>query len=340
MVLFDKITMTTSTTPWSYDGKNDTDKYKNSLTATNDDCCPATTGVGANKKAMLSKKNNNSSSSLLSAATATACSSSTSDSISTRSPLLCATAQSTKSFEFGIPEFVTPPPKPKRPLHEEKTLQSITEQLNQLTLQDQMKMMGVVKWAKEGTEDGHIYNELNQLSMSERELVMYDIHGVARDAEGIESKSVELEEALEAMANEIDAYVVEQDDESLTGSCAYSIAESQSSEYVQNRRRRLLFLMAEQKMNPQLAAKRYVDFFDQKLTLFGPSKLCKDIALADLSGQDMEFLSQGAFQLLPTRDRAGRAVFVHMPVFMKPPQVDENMVSCFKVSASLFLGMD
>jgi glycosyltransferase involved in cell wall biosynthesis len=45
-----------------------------------------------------------------------------------------------------------------------------------------------------------------------------------------------------------------------------------------------------------------------KLELFGPEKLCQPITLEDLTPDDLECLEHGHFQLLNSRDRAGRAV--------------------------------
>lgn len=74
------------------------------------------------------------------------------------------------------------------------------------------------------------------------------------------------------------------------------------------------------------AADRMVRFFDLKLFLFGPALLCKEITMDDLSKDDRNTLKAGFIQVLPVRDRAGRAIIVLVPTF-QTYKVAENMVS-------------
>jgi hypothetical protein len=87
-----------------------------------------------------------------------------------------------------------------------------------------------------------------------------------------------------------------------------------------------MFLRAEN-FDSQLAAKRMLRFFEQKLELFGPDKLCKDITLRDLNIEDMQCLINGHQQILPTRDSSGRVAIVHFLVFVKANATREAMVS-------------
>ena len=56
------------------------------------------------------------------------------------------------------------------------------------------------------------------------------------------------------------------------------------------------------------ACKRLELFLDQKRDLFGTSRLTKNITLEDLDEDDLRLLHSGYVQLLPGRDRAGRAI--------------------------------
>jgi hypothetical protein len=88
---------------------------------------------------------------------------------------------------------------------------------------------------------------------------------------------------------------------------AYEQAQTQDYNYVSCERFRLKFLRAEN-FNPRLAAQRLIKFFASKLQLFGPHYLTRDIRLDDLAEDDKKCIEAGLFQLLPLRDRAGRAV--------------------------------
>lgn len=78
--------------------------------------------------------------------------------------------------------------------------------------------------------------------------------------------------------------------------------------YVRNVSFQLMFLRAE-KYNAKLACCRMVHFFKEKRILFGSHTLGRDITLNDMDERDMELLQSGYMQILPQRDRAGRAVW-------------------------------
>jgi hypothetical protein len=65
---------------------------------------------------------------------------------------------------------------------------------------------------------------------------------------------------------------------------------------------------------------------EQKLQLFGPNLLCETITLDHFSKDDMEFMKRGAMQLVPVRDRAGRAVIVIFPSLFGRSKSHENAV--------------
>ena len=90
---------------------------------------------------------------------------------------------------------------------------------------------------------------------------------------------------------------------------AYDQAMRQNSSYVKDRKLRLTFLRCEN-FDPKRSAQRLMRFFDEKLKLFGPEKLTKNIHLEDLGQGGRTCLESGILQTLPLRDRAGRAVFL------------------------------
>lgn len=78
---------------------------------------------------------------------------------------------------------------------------------------------------------------------------------------------------------------------------------------VEQRGFRLSFLRAE-RYDIKKAAKRFLDYFEEKRRLFGIAYLTTKIQLEDLDAETMDCLESGHIQLLTERDRAGRAVFV------------------------------
>ena len=149
--------------------------------------------------------------------------------------------------------------------------------------------------------DELLASTLNKLSIKEREESMYELHGVAEavpeDPEFVSKKMEDMEAALHNIVSKE----------------AYVMAEFQSPQYVHDHKFRLQFLRSES-FDPKKAAKRMVVFFQKKLELFGPDRLMKDIKLSDMDAKDMKALESGCFQLLPARDRAGRAICVVIPV--------------------------
>jgi hypothetical protein len=155
--------------------------------------------------------------------------------------------------------------------------------------------------------------EMNQLSMEEREMVLEDIHGIARVID-------EPQEFIDACLA-----LVEKELTNISGKAAYDLAKFQSKEYVSSEKLRLMFLRAES-FDPYNAASRMVRFFDEKYALFGADKLTKDIVLADLDPDDIAALEKGFYQVLPEKDSAGRKVLCFFPK-LKVVRTTQNQVS-------------
>lgn len=194
-----------------------------------------------------------------------------------------------------------------RSTHESSSTSNITmetdlaEELNKLSIQDREKIMSDIH----AIETQHSMNqELQQLSSQQREEVLYDIHGVSGSLEETEELITQsltlLKEHLSNRSNEV-----------------YRLAlQHRNADYIQSREFLLMFLRADD-FDTSKAADRLLQFLQQKLDLFGLDKLCQRISLQDLNEDDTQVLMRGYTQLLPHRDRAGRAVIVHMPAFKK-----------------------
>lgn len=144
--------------------------------------------------------------------------------------------------------------------------------------------------------DALVARDMNELTGKEREQVLHDIHGVVDVSEEapleIERKLADLEAAIQRIA----------------AKSAYQRALIDSAAYVKDRLFRLKFLRAE-RFDAESAARRLTSFFEQKLKIFGPDKLVKDITLDDLDHDDLAVLKNGHMQFLPQRDMAGRFIF-------------------------------
>jgi hypothetical protein len=162
--------------------------------------------------------------------------------------------------------------------------------------------------------------ELNKLSMQERDEVLQDIHGVSdimnEEPAFVRKRFQELEDELSKISDK------EKD--------AYLQAKLLNEEYVTNKKFLLMFLRADD-FQVKLVAARIVAFFQAKLELFGPDKLGRDIRLSDLNEDDMRCLESGYAQVLPERDRAGRAIFSLMPM-IRAHRFIENKVSVIDIS--------
>ncbi|KAL3939101.1 MAG: hypothetical protein SGARI_001493 [Bacillariaceae sp.] len=163
-----------------------------------------------------------------------------------------------------------------------------------------------------------IASQLNQLSVNERDSVLQDIHGVA---ELIDESPSFVQQSLTSLQEELDAMVLQYQKNNPQSTCALEMAlnqeltaclyHSQQSSFRKHSRCSLLgsttfrlsFLRAA-KFEPKNAAERIFQHFQEKLELFGPDKLTKDILIQDLDEETMECLGCGRMQLLPQRDRA------------------------------------
>ena len=150
--------------------------------------------------------------------------------------------------------------------------------------------------------DKHVAESLFTKSMSamtpsDREDAYDDIHAIpveqAEDSEMIQDSLERLEFQIE----------MREDNQ------AYLLAKHSNPDYVNNQDFRLSFLRAD-RFDAKKAAFRMVRHFQIKMELFGKEKLGMDIVQDDLDENDMKVLYEGTAQLLPTKDRGGRAIML------------------------------
>jgi hypothetical protein len=160
--------------------------------------------------------------------------------------------------------------------------------------------------------DALLVQELNGLSSHERESVISDIHGVAKE---IEETPAFVNECLEKMEDEIGK---------ITSKPEYEKAVFLAPHYVKSKDFRLLFLRAD-RFHPRNAARRIVNHFSEKAQLFGLEKLVKPIIQADLDEDDLISLKTGGFQLLAKKDRSGRSIIFMSPVYTGYKTVENHV---------------
>jgi hypothetical protein len=161
--------------------------------------------------------------------------------------------------------------------------------------------------------EAFLVQELNAMSLQERESVYEEIHGVIE----VPDETPEfVAECLQAFDEEL---------RNIQHKPAYDLAERMNAAYVSDCTLRLSFLRADY-FNAQKAAHRFVRFMDGKLEFFGPGVLARPIFVSDLDDDDMVCLKAGMFQLLPVRDRKGRAIVMHFKGPHRNWKRPENMV--------------
>lgn len=147
--------------------------------------------------------------------------------------------------------------------------------------------------------DSLVARDMNALSSEDREQILHDIHGIA-DFPG------EDPHLLDAKLNELDSAI-----NAIPKKPAYQEALAASESYVKDRSFCLKFLRAD-RLDPQRAGRRMVNFFEYKKELFGQDRLAKNITMDDLNFDDMAVIQNGHMQFLPERDMAGRVIFCNI----------------------------
>lgn len=147
--------------------------------------------------------------------------------------------------------------------------------------------------------DSVIANELAQLTMSDREKLLCEIHGVPSK---IRETPQMIEESLHMLHKEIT---------NTKSKDAYQQALELNPAFVEDPKFQLKFLRSE-RFDHLEAAKRLIKFFEWKSELFDPSLLATNITQDHLDDEDLDGLYNGMGMDLPFRDRAGRLVYFQL----------------------------
>lgn len=143
---------------------------------------------------------------------------------------------------------------------------------------------------------------MDNLTIDEHERLILDMHGVAEDDD--DKNSAEVNQNLSDLERELG---------NIEEKAAYLLAKQMNEKYVTNRSFRLMFLR-HAKYDVKAAAKRLVRHFELKRQLFGDGDvLGRDVRQSDLDQKDKVILHSGIYQILPTRDAAGRALLYYSP---------------------------
>ena len=147
--------------------------------------------------------------------------------------------------------------------------------------------------------DATIVQELNELSVHERNQIYEEVHAIATIQK--EPTGPELDQLVSKMQTRVSSIRRKR--------TAYDKAAFIRPDFVNDRAFQLRFLRSEN-FDPHKAAQKLIKHFECKRELFGDAKLVEEITLEDLTTEDMECLLSGANQILPTKDSAGRTVMV------------------------------
>ena len=148
--------------------------------------------------------------------------------------------------------------------------------------------------------------KLNELSLKERETVIEELHGVS---DVVHEEPEVVQSCLQKIRQELNL-----DNSTITDDAEL-----------------LKFLRAES-FDVKKAAHRFNQFAEFQKKLFGKQGT---IRYSDLTGEDIKFLQSGFMQLLPQRDRAGRAILICIGSLKQqlktPVETDVSLVSILEV---------
>ena len=148
--------------------------------------------------------------------------------------------------------------------------------------------------------DADLAQEMNELSVQERNLVYDEIHGVTEF-------QPESDEFLNDKMKDMDVALSKFPRNRLRK--AWDRAKFLRPGLITDTKFKLMFLRADY-YDGTKAAKRLVKYYDDKLKLFGEEKLVKKITIQDLSETDIKVFHDGFYQvLLSNPDNSGRPVW-------------------------------
>lgn len=146
-------------------------------------------------------------------------------------------------------------------------------------------------------DENLLVEELNGLTVKEREEIFEEVHGVV---DVIEETPEFVAERLQAMRDELSK--VPKNKKKALDRAIFLRPSIQLDDKLH-----LLFLRA-RRFDPVKASTLMYKHYENKLELFGENLLVKRITLDDLTEQEMEFVRTGSAQTLRGRERAGRGI--------------------------------
>jgi hypothetical protein len=145
--------------------------------------------------------------------------------------------------------------------------------------------------------DQMLAQEFNQLSMEEKDRILFEIHGIASDEDP---------DDLGSYYKDLERHLGEIPEKKELEAAKYY-----NADFVKNNR--LAFLRA-LRFNAKEAAERMVVHFRSKQELFGEGEiLAREIRYSDLCEGSIKMLESGFMQILPQRDAAGRSIMFVRP---------------------------
>ena len=148
-------------------------------------------------------------------------------------------------------------------------------------------------------DDRLLVEEMNALSVKEREELLDEIHGVAKPPK---ETPEQLRRAFEDLRERMDE-IPRKKRRALDRALFLKPSLDQDEKFL------LMFLRAD-RFNAYKAASRMSRYFEHKLQLFGEERLVKKITLEDLDEGDLDSLSSGAVFPHPHKDRSGRTIWM------------------------------
>jgi hypothetical protein len=161
-------------------------------------------------------------------------------------------------------------------------------------------MLGVYKVAPSEVNpkevDSFLAQEMNQLTVQEREREFHKLHGIHSADEDEDDR---MQEALLQIQIEIDQ---------ISDKPAYNEALRLGSTYVFDTKFRKRFLWAED-LDAHKAAIRMINFLQYSSEVYGPSVLLRRIQFSDLGPSAVAYFKAGSGLVPPARDSSGRRIY-------------------------------
>ena len=159
-----------------------------------------------------------------------------------------------------------------------------------------------------------LLEEFDKLSMSEQEMILFDLHGLP---------SSEEKPCQELVASRLKRLEVLLD--SFPGNGAYKATKEIDPKFVQGL---LPIFLESENYDLELTAEKLVQHLDVKRRLFGSGEILgRDVRQSDLTPKDIENLQMGFMQFAPVSDSSGR-VMLYIKSIYEPGRLDADaMVS-------------